>query len=298
MNGKDKDNNNGIFIDSAFFVWKKTDKGYCWDDSLEQKEKFKDEVLIESPESTSYWNYYPLDDYPTLFLDFAGIEPTKENILEFVNQYGLLTESFYDKFTGSNKWGVRADGLRICQGEIRIMQEAVYLFELLKNSNLEELKKIFHWELNDESSKVTGIRYTHTIKDSAGIYKNGHWILPQTNPQIFPRFIVNDPVLPARVILQRIINDQLKKYPVRPRLLLDDSNKLQQYLFPTSLLAAMWYQLYQAIAIGKKFKRCAYCGKWVDVTDKPYNWKACKKCSDRVRSKRSWLKKKEADATQ
>ena len=279
---------NGIFIDSAFFVWKKTDKGYYWDESQETKQEFGDIALVQSPKSTSFLQYYPLDDYPVLFIEFAEIEPTKENILQFVNKYGLLTKDFYKN---TDKVLVEANSLRFCRSEIRIIQEAFNLFTLLKTSNLEELSKIIRWNL-DKSNAVTKIRYTYTLEDSVGKYGNNCDITPETNPQIFSRFIVDDFILPARAILQSIINKQLKKHSVNLRLLLDNSNKLQPYLYPTTLLAAMWYQLYQAVATNKKFKRCAYCNKWNDITNKAHNWKACPGCAGRARAKKHYYKKK------
>jgi hypothetical protein len=286
---------NGIFIDSAFFVWKKTDKGYCWDESLKTKEEFGDTLLLENPESTSLLEYYPLDDNPTLFLDFADIEPTKEKILQFANQYGLLTESFFNNFKESHRWLQRVDSLKLFRSEVWSMKSAVFLWELLKNSNIEELRKIIRWDFNNEN-KIDGIHCEFTFEDSSGKFDSGFLISSDTNPQVFSRFIKDDPVLPSRVILQRIINKQLKKYPLNPRLLLDDRSNLQPYLYPTSLLAAMWYQLYQAISTNRKFKRCVYCNRWNDITEKAHNWRACPGCSGRARAKRSWLKKKEAEA--
>jgi hypothetical protein len=53
---------------------------------------------------------------------------------------------------------------------------------------------------------------------------------------------------------------------------------------PTNLLTALWFQLGHAVAENKRFRRCAKCQKWFEVTP-PVNRKSRHYCSDACRSR-------------
>ena len=66
----------------------------------------------------------------------------------------------------------------------------------------------------------------------------------------------------------------------------DNYHHLKQGQVPENLLAAMWYQFLQTITGEKKFKRCAVCNNWEDVTYKKATWKQHPECGNRKRVNR------------
>lgn len=56
--------------------------------------------LAVVPVGNQYETYYPLKEYPTLFMEFATVNQDPESVIQFLNRYGLL-EGFR-KFTEVN----------------------------------------------------------------------------------------------------------------------------------------------------------------------------------------------------
>lgn len=362
-------------IQQSFFIWHRSDKGYFWDEeamagglfaatkngkpffleefplSHEKRKKIEKEkglppspFLLPLPETEGYYPYKPLEENPTLFLEFAETTPTRKGILEFANKYGMLlpngeTQVFSEAYRlreGEKppKWVLGTDGLlkdrennkyamvfgeslRFWQNEIQDMAFAVNVWEALKNEDLEFLKRVILWHAENEVvsvvktnipklvllnrfhnaadvSKVTESKETlRAIHDSLPTKEDvplrvqlSYIAARDYKKELFSRFVVGDLLLPARCYIQAAINEKLKKYVVKPRLLLDEKNQLKPYLMPESLLAAMWYQFYLTVVGERQFKRCSVCGRWEDITDKTVAWTKHETCANKERVKK------------
>jgi len=67
-------------------------------------------------------------------------------------------------------------------------------------------------------------------------------------------------------------------------------NKWVPLIRPSSLLAAMWYQLTEWLAGHRKYRQCKGCGVWMDVTDKNSNNYYHADCANRLRVRKSRVK--------
>ena len=117
----------------------------------------------------------------------------------------------------------------------------------------------------------------------------GILVSEERDPYLLSRIVPCDVVIPAQMVIQKLINKKLSvsEYPVTPKLLMDKNNNLKQYLVPQNLLSAMWFQFFQAASGERKFKKCEICHKWEDVTEKRSSWSMHPNCAARVRMRRS-----------
>lgn len=300
----------------TYFVWYRADKGYYWDNGARpgglfkagkekpyipdmtappKDEKIKPPFLIEKPETTGFIPYTPLEDETTLFLVFSETPPNKEGILKFANQYGMLingetevltpqyshlkdapptwqhgnTLGGYEQKDGRIYRGVWGESLKFWQDEINYMHQTVQVWEWLLNHDMESLKKAISWNHDFQIS--------YTLDTEKG------FIDRDFHSDIFARFKPGDVLLPAQYLIQLRINKKLDEYATSPHLLMNEENKLETYLMPKNLLAALWLQFHFAAAGIKRFKRCTVCGEWEDVTTKNRNWSKHPACAARER---------------
>lgn len=277
-------------IQQTFFTWFVADAGYFWEKAAQVgglDQPGQPPFLVESPATSSLSAYRPLD-ISSLFLEFAETPLTREGILAFANRYGKLNPQQNVLIThpdgGSSL--VLADSLSFWIDEIWYMKNTVQLWEWIQNKNWAALQKIISWT-NDKKS----VEYSFPPnRGASGSRSWGVLASPEKKPEIFARFPPGEVLLPARHLLQIWINKRLERYPVKPRMLMNAKNALEGYLIPSSLLSAMWLQLYLAAGGETKYKRCAVCGYWVDVTDKNRNWTRHPECANKSRVKK-WSEK-------
>jgi hypothetical protein len=93
------------------------------------------------------------------------------------------------------------------------------------------------------------------------------------------------------VYIQLTINRKLAQYPMQIAFEMSEEGKLRKALVPTSLLSAMWYQLYLATIGEIKLRRCSICGKWENMEGHRINWSKHAACANNERVKRSRSKK-------
>lgn len=277
-------------IQLVFFTWDVADAGYCWDDTARAGDLGKPgepPFLVESPSTSSLFPYNPMDKQ-TLFLQFAETPLTKEGILQFANVHGKLhpTHDVLVSRPGKDNVLLRADSLSLWIGEIWYMKTAVQLWEWIKEKNWSALGKIISWDEHKKSVE-------YSLPPNGGASGSRSWGVlasPQRKPEIFARCHPGEVLLPARHLLQMWINKRLERYPVKPRLLMNAQNALEGRLIPSSLLSAMWLQFYLATIGETKYKRCAVCGHWSDVTGKNRNWTMHPDCANKARVKK-WSEK-------
>lgn len=277
-------------IEQSLFVWHVADSGYEITEAAQpifaekHLEKFKGPYLVEKREASGYYTIKPLEDEPTLFLKFAETPPTNEGILAFASKYGFLGEH-QDIFETKDFW----------LHSIRKMRNLTTIWQAVETKDSEALKRFFLW-----TEDLKRVRYCihETEHDAREVLENALSLMldkeepieiergviadsERFDPLIFKRFKPGDLVLPAKCFLQQNINKGLEKYPLLPILLLNEKNELIPYLYPSSLLSAMYLQFFRAVAGERKYKRCAICGRWEDATDKKATWNKHRTCANR-----------------
>jgi hypothetical protein len=94
-----------------------------------------------------------------------------------------------------------------------------------------------------------------------------------------------DLIGPAKLFLATLVDKALHKQ-VSARVVLDPNNRFTPYYFPSSLLAAIWLQIY-SLVIGKtKFRRCEVCLERMDVTENRTHKRVHLSCSRKLRMRR------------
>jgi hypothetical protein len=195
-----------------------------------------------------------LDAAPDAFLNFADLGSDRERIAAFANERGLLGVDtarlgFVRKLHLSET--VPAEPLETWVAAIAEMRRAV----VLRGAVLD----------GDPSPAAI-------IKRIAGDGDLVHVELPDgdafrvTAGAELSTFKAPDPVLLARIALQRKVNEALDRY-VRVRVLIDLGASVQApHVAPGTLLGALWWQLAESLADREvRFTRCAYkgCGRFM-----------------------------------
>ena len=110
---------------------------------------------------------------------------------------------------------------------------------------------------------------------------------PDHHPTTLALFEPGDLVMPARIAVARIVNEQLAKLASPQLLWSEQARRFGIYLRPKNLLGAMWVQFAQIVDERKIIAGCEVCGTWFEKTRKDR-----RHCSDRCRV-RAMRKRKE-----
>jgi hypothetical protein len=194
------------------------------------------------------------EPHPGLFREFAVLNPTRDVILAFAEQYGDLFNSY-----AVEQSAVREDHT-VTQGtsfgewtrEIADMRVLVELWENIQHRRIAALKKIVKWTIKEVGYVI------ETPRRSADVTL-AHADIPGSG---FSRFSRKDVLLPAKCALQREINKRLAEQPTIPRLAWTPDYHQRLIFMPPNLLGAMWLQLAQAVAGEFELYPCDFCGKF------------------------------------
>jgi hypothetical protein len=295
-------------IQQVDFSWVLPDEGFEWMekpwkilDSEGKKTSEKPPVLkyigVRQPgykdEVTTLRWTHPLEESPTVFHEFADLEPTRDEILAFANKYGLpcmnlvVNEKKGDSplYTCSLGTWVR---------EVNYMKDLRQLWTntqvasgetnasgaVIKANAIKELE--FQTKLEDghlPSRYVTGI-------DELLLEAIEHGGLEHY-----------DVIRLAKVLLITCVNWKLKG-KVFQQLSFGHDGSIVPRLIPANLLSAMWLQFSLWIAEQSSYKRCRVCGLWADTTGLRSDWKEHTECGSRRRAKESYERRKQVLATQ
>lgn len=235
------------------------DDEYKWIPLKRVVEKNKIKYYEELPSQATEWalshdynqtllptTYHPLEN-SALFLEFAETEPTKEGIVKFASDYGLLGSDIQTEIYLEGDIPYTGELETSWSKEILLMKEAVDLWELARKGETKAISqyetKLDYRSLYSKPSTIGGgFR-------RANLSEDGQWL----NPHDVIRSTYNH--------IQHIINLKLENR-VTPALLWlkGQSNKLSlQYDFP-GLVGILWLQFAQAVAENRKFRSCEKCG--------------------------------------
>jgi hypothetical protein len=289
---------------------------------LVEKEYIKTPLLVENPETTLLRTYLPFEEEPTLFLKFADTKTTLDEILKFANQYGKLSSNHgflinieeimfvplievkskedryklcYPNSNQKSYYSNIGEPFNYWETEINSMKNAIRLWNWIRDEDVGKLSQVINWDNSGfnvalgDSNEIKAFR-TLSKKEQAVSYFN---FKIQYNSykkfiekKIFELIKTDEIVLPAKIVLNNLINKKLAKYPLRLRLLLDEKNEPKQFVVPDNLLGAMWFQLFQSITGEKKYKKCAVCGTWENVTEKRTDWLYHDSCGSTFRGRK------------
>ena len=202
--------------------------------------------------------YYPLIDYPSLFIEFAHLEPKEQSILQFSKKYGFL----------------KSENERVIPKDVEKKDtNNIYLGESFSmwKSEIHELKNgVEIWEQYEQRNQ--------DFFDKS--YPKKQFQDNDVNDENFSFKVFNELIFP-------IVNKNLSTHATYPQLQWssDPSKPAPRLIFkPLNLIGAMWLQFAQAIHQKANIKLCRQCGDAFIVIPSS-NRKTKTYCSDSCRVK-------------
>ena len=110
--------------------------------------------------------------------------------------------------------------------------------------------------------------------------------------EMWHRLKPGDLLDPAKLYLQRGINEQLATFPSQIRLLRENGDSLL-FITPTSLVSALWFQFAAAVDGNRNYRICDQCRNWFQIGDGGKRRADALRCSNvcKQRAYRDALKK-------
>ncbi len=265
--------------------------------------------LVRTPESIIGFTH-PLhtestsrEDSPVIF-SFAHSQKTKEAYLEFACKHGHLGSRVPLFSSIDSKNAIWGESFLFWRRQQWLLKNALRLWDWIKFNDVKNLARVINWVERDNYKIV---KYQLGSPKEIDIFTSGrnHWsgyqyiigssyLMPFWDDEKKEHHILHgemyigyqkdcipgDLKIPAIRLLQEIINTQTAEFRTSIVLYWDEQrNCYTQRLIPSSLLAAMWYQLSQYVSGERQIKQCIICHQWVDVTN--------------VKGKESWTKHRE-----
>jgi hypothetical protein len=204
------------------FMWPVATAGYRWEGG-------KDPVLVP----VQKWpqrQYAPLEDNPALFLEFAGLEPGREAIVDFADRYGELgSVSVGDLFRGGERLSFIPYGVHRAPPP----------------------------PAGEQHTTPAGEKYTTWTNQSA---------LMRRAVDLWELLKRGETTGEEVEELQRVVSEQLQ-HTTAPLLTADTRRGGMALQFrPLSLRGALWLQLAEAVAQNKKYRQCESCKCWFELS--------------------------------
>ena len=178
---------------------------------------------------------------------------------------------------------------------MRELGSLLCLWDMVQNRDAGKLGQVIIWPDNDQVKLWMGSRYNETrrgweiypLKDPRGQFATFYLIASRRHPfdrELFQRWRRGDIIEPAKYYVCHQVNKRLEGH-VHPQVLplLQD----EVYLFPKTLLAAMWLMFMWEITGKVRVICCPSCGFWAEQVDRRQNYcsSACKQRAYRERKK-------------
>ncbi len=225
--------------------------------------------------------YNPLKTTPGLFRNFAQIQPTdRDAILAFANKYGQLGDKrplhLGDPKEPISPFTTRGETHDSWMDHIVAMQRGVTIWEALNRRDLATLSSFICWQAEERTpdganvTRVAGWHYDSHPElppfPKKGSAPPAPGRLRQLIEPVPDLFKTDEVFMPATFLVQRWINEHLKKNAA-PRLLYNlDLGSQVVNIVPHNLIGAMWLQFAEAIAGNKHHRPCKECGTWFEIS--------------------------------
>jgi hypothetical protein len=254
-----------------------------------------------STKSNKGWRRYaPIESHPALFREFVDLKPGHELILNFADQYGLLTDP--EKGEPLGTWRAAITDMRLA---VECWETAQKAGALPPRGNHDVDVRLEMAEGDTDKTVILA-----DAKYSPGSFGAASPVNPtadvdllgqpsqKTGRRVFISHGFSDRHDVLEFLASKINRNISHARPVFfPTNFDAPVDGLTLRLMPTTLLEAMWLQFGQAVESNKAFRKCRHCGTWFDLSpkaariDKVFCTEACK-----ARAYRRRLAKKERGA--
>ena len=256
------------------FHWRRPAERYEWEngkaiEGQQLSEDYLSETRFLVPRSLRYSIYNPLVTEPTLYRQFAGLEPTEAAFAEFASTYGDLGLGvlalppgvhggpvvLYDPLC---RWRIAHWGIR----------PVVEVLNVIQAHDMDLIKKWFRitekgafYERDDEHGHAAG---WVAIPEHEHRQYLWDWAM---------RADSDDDALirVARGWAQEEINAAMsgsnKGTLTNARVLFEaDSSRMSLHIVPRTLIGAMWLQCARVLTLHPTFKSCEHCSRWFEFS--------------------------------
>jgi hypothetical protein len=190
----------------------------------------------------------PLQEHPALFRDFSVLVPREGALLGFANDHGLLGLEEPD-----------GDRLIRWRAEIISMSEVVGLWDCVQ-ADSSALEGLFQWR---PDGKEVEYRYPDVTADEHPPSRD--WGLFANTSDNAERVFSGDLIGPARLRIQRVINEHLADRLAVKLLWSTRSDHLGVHVVPINLVGALWLQCAAAIEGARQYRACKTCSHWFEL---------------------------------
>ncbi len=287
---------------SYAFYWDVVDSGYKL--LTGDTHKTVDESGMDStppwfklPGAGSYaTRYFPLLK-AGLHRKFAGLYDDK-SIIEFANRYGLLGKTVFLMPHGGGGVVV-GESLERWRYESRTMGTLLAIWDMVQNREAGKLGQIIIWPRPNttllrllskyDESRKRWVATQHKGKGYAPGLVTEVLASPQINPELLKRWQMGMPVEPAKYYVYHKVNEHLEGH-VSPKILPFLKDRI--YLFPDSLLAALWVMFLMEITGNVRIRQCDVCKEWKEVALTRSSFYCSNTCRQKAYYKRHKQQKK------
>lgn len=268
---------------SGSFEWRVSTQGYKWTETtgVNQPESGSDnpapsshaEQLLEETQahaSRPRWyltsgygftarsyrvkRYYPLQETPSLYEQFARIPLKREAIQEFANQYGALGGDLAEKIrippevSPENRQTTGfGERLSSWKQEISTMNQALTLWEHARDGRNDELSLYIEWTSPDkviyQSHPDRASRPDHGVRNVIASRRK--------RPNLLQTLTEGDRILPAIVQIQQFVNSHLSDRVSSQLSRSENPSNLRLQVVPGSLIGAIWFQFARSVSAGE-----------------------------------------------
>ena len=228
---------------------------------------------LPAKDETGYRKYNPMEEQPTLYLDFSRLDPTKDSIQAFASKWGKLGLNSVVRRLNQKGSLIADRGETIDEWTVEIfaMRDTVELLGWLHFAErnvswaMKRLAERFAWR----DGKLYHCREGHEIDETS----------------FLPAYVKEgNSVLAGWWYVQRQINERLKlREATGTRAIYhQDTGAFTLSITSSTLRGALWLQCINALSEGKRLRPCANCGRHFEVhpgqrrADAMYCGRACR----------------------
>ncbi|MHB8125863.1 MAG: hypothetical protein ACYDEJ_09540 [Desulfitobacteriaceae bacterium] len=222
--------------------------------------------LFEKPYTTRKVKIKPLEENPTLFVEFAELNGTDEGFLSFVNEYGLLSD-------GRPLESIVNDS---------VLLQTLFEYKTLPDPKLMRTALLAWLQRETKGESLVSVRRIHS--EFKMLVERWNSIRERNKSAVGDLFQSNQTEELKNLISD--INTDLRQYPVQTEIGLGDLDTTRIHFVPSSLIGAMYFQLAWVVAGERRIEQCSVCRRWEDVTENKITWTMHDSCATGERNKK------------
>ncbi len=239
-------------------------------------------LVGKRPELTNRRVVLPTEEDAALFRNFAAMEPTPEQILDFATRRGPL-------------WGEEQERFEEWEFEVRTMRFLIQVWDAVRRRKLKgELVELF----KADNSGVVEFPYVDTVLEYKPWLRQRRRVSEHSGAELTVETGATavaqrgTPLRAAQSYVVYAVNNRLLALGAQTMLDWPDG-KYQLVTRPNNLLGALWFQFASSIAGNKTYRACDVCGRAMEMSP-DVNRADRRYCSDACRSRAMRRRQKKA----